>query len=49
MRAIRSAPSDNAPVEYKNPYALMYFVEEPMQSVGLADVYTIGFELREAF
>lgn len=46
---IRTAPSDNAPVEYKNPYALMYFVEEPMQSVGLADVYTIGFELREAF
>lgn len=46
---IRTAPADNAPVEYKNPYALMYFVEEPMQSVGLADVYTIGFELREAF
>lgn len=46
---IRVAPSDNTSVEYKNPYALMYFVEEPMQSVGLADVYTIGFELREAF
>lgn len=46
---IRSAPADYTSVEYKNPYALMYFVEEPMQSVGLADVYTIGFELREAF
>jgi hypothetical protein len=46
---IRRAPTDNAPVEYKNPYALMYFVEEPMLSVGIGDVYTLAFELRESF
>lgn len=46
---IRRAPADNAPVEYRNPYALMYFVEEPMLSVGIGDVYTLAFELRESF
>lgn len=46
---IRRVPADNAVVEYKNPYALMYFVEEPMQSIGLADVYTLSLELRESF
>jgi hypothetical protein len=46
---IRRAPTDNAPVEYKNPYALMYFVEEPALSVGVGDVYSLSFELRESF
>ncbi len=46
---IRRAPADNAPVEYKNPFALMYFTEEPTLSVGLGDVYSLGFTLRESF
>jgi hypothetical protein len=46
---IRRVPADNATVEYKNPYALMYFTEEPTVSVGLADVYNLGFSLRESF
>lgn len=46
---IRSAPADNTSVEYKNPYALMYFIEEPMVSGGVGDVYMLGFELRESF
>jgi hypothetical protein len=46
---IRSAPADNASIEYKNPYALMYFVEEPALSVGVGDVYTLSLNLRESF
>lgn len=46
---IRSAPADNAAIEYKNPYALMYFVEEPALSVTVGDVYTLSLNLRESF
>lgn len=46
---IRSAPSDNAPVEYKNPYALMYLVEEPVIGVSVGDVHTLSLNLRESF
>jgi hypothetical protein len=46
---IRSAPSDNDPVEYKNPYALMYFIEEPTLSAEIGDVYTLSFQFRESF
>lgn len=46
---IRSAPADNAPVEYRNPYALMYLTEEPALSVSVGDVYTLTLNLREAF
>lgn len=46
---IRSAPADNAPVEYKNPYALMYFVEEPVIGVTVGDVHTLSLNLRESF
>jgi hypothetical protein len=46
---IRSAPADNAVVEYKNPYALMYLVEEPVIGVTVGDVHTLSLNLREAF
>lgn len=46
---IRSAPADNAAIEYKNPYALMYFVEEPTLSVVVGDIYTLSLNLRESF
>ncbi len=46
---IRSAPADNAAVEYKNPYALMYFTEEPTLSAEIGDVYTLSFQFRESF
>jgi hypothetical protein len=46
---IRRAPSDNSPVEYKNPYALMYMIQEPAISVSVGDVHTFALELREAF
>jgi len=46
---IRSAPADNAQIEYKNPYALMYCVEEPALSVSVGDVYMLSLNLRESF
>jgi hypothetical protein len=46
---IRKAPADNAPVEYKNPYALMYLMEEPAIGVTVGDVHTLSLNLREAF
>jgi len=46
---VRSAPADNAAIEFKNPYALMYFVEEPTLSVVIGDVYTLSLNLRESF
>lgn len=47
--AIRVSPADNALIEFKNPYALMYFVEDPGYSVEPGLVYTLGFNLRESF
>ena len=46
---IRTSPSDNAAIEYKNPYCLMYFVEEPTLSVENGYVYSLSLNLREAF
>jgi hypothetical protein len=46
---IRVSPADNAVVEFKNPYALMYFQEEPSYSVEAGYVYSLSFNLREAF
>lgn len=47
--AIRVSPSDNAVVEYKNPYCLMYMVEEPTLSVENGYVYSLSLNLRESF
>jgi hypothetical protein len=47
--AIRVSPADNAIIEYKNPYALMYFVEDPGYSVEPGLVYSLAFNLRESF
>jgi len=46
---IRTAPSDNAAIEFKNPYCLMYMVEEPTLSVENGYVYTLSLNLRESF
>lgn len=47
--AVRSSPADNAPIEYKNPYALMYLLEEPTVSVEPGLVYSTSFSARESF
>lgn len=47
--AIRVSPADNAAIEFKNPYALMYFVEDPSYSVEPGLVYSMSFNLRESF
>ena len=46
---IRVSPADNAAIEYKNPYCLMYFVEEPTLSVENGYVYSLSLNLRESF
>lgn len=47
--AVRTSPADNAPIEFKNPYALMYMLEEPTVSVEPGLVYSTSFSAREAF
>lgn len=47
--AIRVSPADNAAIEYKNPYALMYFVDNPGYSVEPGLVYSLTLNLRESF
>jgi hypothetical protein len=46
---IRTSPADNAAIEYKNPFCLMYFVEEPTLSVETGYVYSLSLNLRESF
>lgn len=46
---VRAAPADNAPVEYKNPYALMYLVDDAQWSVEAGYVYNLSLNLRESF
>ena len=46
---VRVSPSDNAAIEYKNPYCLMYLVEEPTLSVETGYVYSLSLNLRESF
>ena len=46
---IRVSPSDNTAIEYKNPYCLMYLVEEPMLSGETGYVYSLSLNLRESF
>ncbi|MCC3606983.1 MAG: hypothetical protein JGK24_28110 [Microcoleus sp. PH2017_29_MFU_D_A] len=46
---IRTSPADNAAIEYKNPYCLMHFVEEPTLSVENGYVYSLSLNLRESF
>jgi hypothetical protein len=46
---VRVSPADNATIEYKNPYCLMYFVEEPTLSVENGYVYSLSLNLRESF
>lgn len=46
---VRVAPSDNAAIEFKNPFCLMYMVEEPTLSVEAGYVYNLSLNLRESF
>lgn len=47
--SIRAAPADNAVVEFKNPYALMYIKDDVSYSVEAGYIYHIAFNLRESF
>lgn len=47
--ALRVAPGDNAAVEYKNPYCLMFLTEEPSWSVDQGYIYNMSLNLRESF
>jgi hypothetical protein len=47
--AVRTSPADNAAIEFKNPYALMYMLEEPTMSVEPGLVYSTSFSARECF
>lgn len=47
--AIRAAPADNAVVEFKNPYALMYLADDVSYSVEPGYVYSISLSMRESF
>ena len=47
--SIRTPTTDNAPVEYKNPYCLMYLIEEPAYNVAAGYIYTLGLKLKECF
>jgi len=44
---IRVSPADNAVIEYRNPYALMYLVEIPSYDASVGDVYGLSMEFRE--
>ena len=46
---IRAAPADNTAIEFKNPFCLMYMVEEPTLSVEAGYVYSLSLNLRESF
>jgi hypothetical protein len=46
---LRVSPADNLAIEYKNPFCLMYLVEEPTLSVETGYVYSLSLNLRESF
>jgi hypothetical protein len=46
---VRVPVADNTAIEYKNPYCLMYMVEEPTLSVENGYVYSLSLNLRESF
>lgn len=46
---IRVSPADNAAIEFKNPYCLMYMLEEPTISVEAGYVYSLSLNLRESY
>lgn len=41
--------ADNSAIEYKNPYCLMYVVDQPSLSVEPGYVYSLSLSLRESF
>lgn len=47
--AVRTSPANDAPIEYKNPFALVYMLEEPTVSVEPGLVYSTSFSARESF
>jgi hypothetical protein len=46
---VRIPVADNTAIEYKNPFCLMYLVEEPTLSVETGYVYSLSLNLRESF
>lgn len=47
--SIRVSPPDNASIEYRNPYCLMYINDTPSYSVAPGYVYSLSLELKESF
>lgn len=47
--AIRTSPADDASIEFKNPFALMYLTEEPVLDVSSGEIYSLSLSLRESF
>lgn len=47
--SIRVSPASGAAIEFKNPYGLMYFTDDPGYSVEPGLVYSLSFNLRESF
>lgn len=46
---IRVSPANNAVIEFRNPYALMYLVDQVSESIEPGMIYSFSFTLREAF
>lgn len=44
---IRTSPANNDPIEYRNPYALMYLAEVPPYTVEPGYVYNLRMEFKE--
>jgi hypothetical protein len=47
--ALRTSPADNTLIEFRNPYALMYSVEDFAYSIEPGMIYSLSFNLRESF
>lgn len=46
---VRQPVADNSAIEYKNPYCLMYVVDQPSLSVEPGYIYSLSLNLRESF
>ena len=46
---LRASPADNAAIEFRDPYALMYVTESPTYTYETGVYYNFSLEFREAF
>ena len=47
--ALRTSPADKTTIEFRNPYALMYSIEDFSYSIEPGMIYSLSFNLRESF